>query len=778
MRCSSTALLIGLGLLAASPTRAESPDLFAPLDERWPTPDECRLASGFPGPGYWQQRADYDIEVSLDEDSKQVRGSAVLTYTNRSPHELRYVWLQLDNNIFARDSDAALAELAPDLSHFSYGTLASLLALETFDGRIQIDALTDAAGTPLRHRLAETLMRVDPVEPIPPGGIYQLKVSWHYTLNDATVIRARTGYEPFDDGNAIFEVAHWYPRVAVYSEHRGWHADPFLGRGEFTLEFGDFDVRITVPADHVVAATGVLANPEEALTPVQRGRLAIAADLSTRPVFIVTPEEAAEAEKQRTEQTKTWHFRAEEVRDFAWASSRKFIWDAMAVDIPEEKRSALAMSFYPNEAEPLWSKYSTHAVAHTLEVYGRHTFPYPYPVAISVNGPVGGMEYPMISFNAPRPKKDGTYYGSYSEKAPWKHSKYGLISVIIHEVGHNWFPMIVNSDERRWTWMDEGLNTFLQFLAERAWSEDYPSRRGFPADIATYMTSSNQVPIMSSSDSLIQFGNNAYGKPATALNILRETVLGRERFDDAFRHYARAWRFKRPNPSDFFRVMQDASGADLHWFFRGWFYTTDHVDIAISDIQRFELDTRDPRKDKAVRKADEAEEPETITEQRNEGMPRRVERFEGLKDFYDDYDPLAVTPKDIESYEELLEELDADERALLETKRRFTVVQFDNRGGIPMPLVLRLSYEDGTQEMVRIPADIWRRSPRRVRKLFMSEHPITAVELDPFLETADADTTNNRWPKKPTRTRFELFRAEQGPTPMSTPTSTRTSTVP
>lgn len=759
---------LALASCLLGPAAAARPaDPFRPLDDLLPTPGEARLASGHPGPSYWQQRADYELDIELDEAARQVRGRARITYHNLSPHTLPYLWVQLDNNIFARDSDAALSAVAPDLSRFSFDALRARLAMETFDGRLELDAVTAEDGSPLAHRVVGTLMRVDPPQLLAPGEAAVIVIRWHYTVNDATVIRARTGYEHFEeDGNDIFEIAHGYPRMAAYTDVRGWHNDQFLGRGEFTLEFGDFLLRLTVPADHVVAATGVLQNPEEVLTRKQRSRLE-EAKTSSSPVFVVTPSEAKAQEATRAEGSKTWVFRAENVRDVAWASSRKFIWDAQGVRAPGEDRTILAMSYYPNEAEPLWSRYSTRAIVHTLDVYGRHTFPYPYPVALSVNGPVGGMEYPMISFNRPRPKEDGTYYGTFTEEGhAWEHSKYGLISVIIHEVGHNWFPMIVNSDERRWTWMDEGLNTFLQFLAEQAWSEGYPSRRGFAEDITAYMQSRRQVPIMTTSDSLLQFGNNAYAKPATALNILRETILGREIFDDAFRRYARAWRFRRPMPADFFRLMEDASGRDLDWFWRGWFYTTDHVDIALGGICRYELDSKDLEREAKRRKKARDEAPENITEIRNEGMPRLVQRIEGLKDFYDDYDPLDVTPQDEEEVKDELASLEPHERELLETDRFFYGVDFVNRGGLVMPIILRIGYAGGDEDVVRIPAHIWRRSPKQVTKLFITKREIEKIEIDPFLETADVDRSNNTWPREPEKSRFELFQEKEVDTPM------------
>ncbi|MCA9713835.1 MAG: M1 family metallopeptidase, partial [Myxococcales bacterium] len=553
----AAALAVGDGGSVESDYRR---DPFRQLEELLPTPTATRAASGAPGARYWQQRADYSIKVELDERAHRIRGRERITYANNSPDELAYLWLQLDANIFRPDSDAARTQPAPPMDQMSFESLEQLLARERFDGGVRIQRVA-ARGEALPYTIVKTMMRVELPRPLKPGKRLALDIDWSYAINDSAKVGGRTGYERFDDGNDIFEIAQWFPRMVAYSDATGWQHKQFLGRGEFTLELGDYDVEITAPADHVVAATGELQNPRQVLSADQRARLE-RARRSNKPVFIVTPKEARAAERTRAgaKRTKTWRFKAEDVRDFAFASSRKFIWDAMATRVPGRAGPVLAMSLYPNEAEPLWSRYSTRAVAHTLTVYSRHTFPYPYPVAISVNGPVGGMEYPMICFNGPRPEDDGTYT---------ERTKYGLISVVIHEVGHNFFPMIVNSDERQWTWMDEGLNTFLQFLAEQAWEPDYPSRRGEPRDIVGYMTSANQVPVMTNSESLLQFGNNAYAKPATALNILRETVLGRELFDYAFRVYARRWRFRRPMPADFFRTMEDASGVDLDWFWRG-----------------------------------------------------------------------------------------------------------------------------------------------------------------------------------------------------------------
>ncbi len=541
---------------------SDSTDRFYQIDQWLPTPNSARTASGAPGPQYWQQRADYDIDVTLDDANQKILGTARIHYHNLSPHPLSYIWIQLDQNRFRPDADSVTAQPAPTLApKITFDAMSSILAQMVFDGGYKIgsvksfDAKESTVGKDIKFIINKTMMRIDLDKPLAPGESTHFAIDYQYNIVDAKVIRARGGYEFFEeDKNYIYEISQWYPRVAAYTDYSGWQHKQFLGRGEFTLELGDYDVRITVPSEMVVAATGVLTNADATLKPEWKERLAKASD-AKKPIFVVTQDEAKANEPVRSDTTKTWEFHADNVRDFAFAASRKFIWDAMGVEIDGQK--VMAMSYYPGEAEPLWSQYSTEAIVHTLDVYGKFSFAYPYPVAISVNGPVYGMEYPMICFNGPRPEDDGTYT---------KDTKYGLISVIIHEVGHNFYPMIVNSDERQWTWMDEGLNTFLQYLAEQEWENDYPSRRGDPEKIVPYMRGGNQRPIMTGSEEILQFGSNAYSKPATALNILRETILGRELFDFAFAEYARRWKFKRPTPSDFFRTMEDASGVDWTGF--------------------------------------------------------------------------------------------------------------------------------------------------------------------------------------------------------------------
>ena len=716
---------------------------FRQLEEELPTPNSWRTASGAPGPGYWQQRADYEIEVELDEETHRITGSETITYRNNSPDALSYLWVQLDANRHSHHSDATRTATAPNLHGISLDALERLLHRESYDTGLTITRVADGEGENLPHSIVRTMMRVDLRQPLEPGGTTRLRIDWHYTLIDATLVSARSGYEHFEeDGNRIYEVAQWFPRMASYTDDRGWHHKQFIGHGEFTLEFGDYRVRITVPEDHIVAATGVLQNPDEVMSREQRERLEEAQGAAD-PVFIVTPGEARENQADVARGRRSWVFHAEKVRDFAFASSRKFIWDAMGYDINGNR--GLAMSFYPNEGEPLWSRYSTRTIVHTLDVYSRHTFDYPYPVSISVNGPVYGMEYPMICFNGPRPEKDGTYS---------RNTKYSLITVIMHEIGHNFFPMIVNSDERQWTWMDEGLNTFMQFLAEQEWEEKYPSGRGEPHRITGYMTSGNQVPIMSNSESILQFGNNAYGKPATAINVLRETVLGRDLFDFAFREYSRRWMFKRPQPADFFRTMEDASGVDLDWFWRGWFYSTDHVDQSITDLRRFRMDTLDPVVDRARTRREREEAPESITRIRNRDAMRLIESHPELADFYNSHDDLEVTDRDREAYRKLIDRLEPAHRDILKSEAFFYVLEVENAGGVVMPVIVRIRYEDGSSEIREFPAEIWRRDSKRISKLLILNREVESVELDPHLQIADADRENNHFPRRIEKERF------------------------
>ena len=769
---SATALALTLAstLLAQPYTTKPLPtDKFRQLEELLPTPNAQRTASGAPGHAYWQQRADYVIDATLDDTKQSLTGAATITYHNASPDALAYLWLQLDPNIFAHGSDNRVTSGIPratpganPLDKFPYASLEALLLQESYDSDLKISAVTDAAGTALPHTVVKTMMRIDLPAPLAPGAKTTFKVSWSYLINNAKLLSLRCGYEYFEkDKNYLYEIAQWFPRMAAYNDTMGWQHKQYLGRGEFTLEFGDYLVRLTVPSDHIVSATGVLQNPEQVLTATQRARLKTAAT-APKPVFIVTPAEAKAAETGKPTGTKTWIFKADNVRDFAFASSRKFIWDAMGAPhhaSPDPKQPVMAMSFYPNEAEPLWSKYSTHAIIHTLDIYSKHTFAYPYAVAQSINGPIGGMEYPMICFNGPRPTEDGTYS---------RATKYALISVIIHEVGHNYFPMIVNSDERQWTWMDEGLNSFVQTLAEQQWEKDYPSRRAEARDMVGYMTGDGQVPIMTNSESIAQLGPNAYGKPAVALNLLRETILGRDLFDHAFKTYAQRWAFKRPYPADFFRTMEDASGVDLDWFWRGWFYTNDHVDLSLDAVRAYTLDTRDPAIEKPRAKQEKADRPRTPAQTRNATLPKRIDAYPELRDFYNDYDEATILPSDKKKYEELLKTLAKDKIRpdVLKTKRNFYLVEFSNVGGLVMPIILKIDYTDGSTEELRIPAEIWRIDNVKAAKLIMTQKEIKALQIDPHEEIGDADVENNFWPRRAIKSRFQLFKEPIDTSPM------------
>lgn len=731
---------------------------FQQIDGLLPTPNAQRTASGAPGPEYWQQQADYVIHVELDEVEKRVTGSAKITYHNNSPHALDYLWLGLDRNFFAADADTRLAPRGgePSRTRFYYSNLKRRLAEREFDGRINLHRVVDAKGNPLAHTVVKTVMRIDLPETLGSGAVFEFSIDWDFLINDATQISTRTGFEKFD-GGIVYAIAQWFPRMAAYTDYGGWQTKQYLGTGEFTLEFGNYEVHLTVPEDHIVGATGVLQNPEEVLTEEQRERLE-QAKVSEKPVFIVTPEEAEAAEGKDTDGKKTWVYRAERVRDFAFASSRVFVWDAMGVS--DQEGPVMAMALYPGDGIPLWDKYATHAVAHTIKSFSKKTFQYPYPAAIAVMGGVSsGMEYPMISFNGPLPEEDGTYPA---------RSKYGLISVIIHETGHNFMPMIVNSDERQWMWQDEGLNSFLQYLAEQTWEEDYPSRRGIPENLLSYMRSRSRDPVMTAADSLSSQGSNAYSQPAMALNILREVVLGRELFDFAFQTYAKRWMFKRPAPADFFRTMEDASGVDLDWFWRGWFYSTDRVDVAIEQVEEYQIDSRNPETEKEKERKEKEERPTRLSEIRDREELRRVEKYPELLDFYNEYDEFAVTESEQKKYKKLLESLKKEDidPALLEVGERFYLVEFRNVGGMVTPLILELVFADGSTEEVYLPAEIWRYDSRSASKLFITEKELTSVVFDPRNELTDTNVENNRWPPKVIETPVKLYKSDPHDNPM------------
>jgi hypothetical protein len=773
-----SALALCLAVTAhAKGNPGESEKRFAQLETLLPTPGLTRSASGAPGPQYWQQRADYRIKVSLDEQRRRISGVETITYMNRSPDVLRYVWLQLDQNIFKNDSIARRSETASTAGtrrdvvgsgdSLTFNAMRRHQSFEDREYGYEIGKVT-SGGRALAHTINDTMMRIDLPQPLRPGQSVEFTVEFAFNIVEEAAVGARSGYERFAKSDTYqYFMAQWFPRLAAYTDYTGWQHKQFLGRGEFTLEFGDYDVEIDVPADHVVTSTGVLQNPDAVLTATQRARLKEAAS-AKKPVFIITPAEALANEKKSTTQRRSWRYKAENVRDFAWASSRKYIWDAMGYKQNDPARPfVLAQSLYPNEAEPIWSRWSTYSVVHTLESYSRLSFPYPYPNAISVNAwERGGMEYPMISFNGYRPTPDEkTGKITYS-----RSTKYGLIGVIIHEVGHNYFPMIVNSDERQWTWMDEGLNTFLEYVAEVEWDTKYPAfgdKTNIAEAITDYMRSADQVPIMTNSESIVQFGPNAYNKPTAALAVLREAVMGRELFDHAFREYSNRWKFKRPTPADFFRTMEDASGVDLDWFWRGWFYGTDHVDVSVDSIREYQISSQDPDKEFPLKRTKTAaDRPPVISAERNReaGLVTRIERNPEVKDFYDENDEFTVTNKDRNEYREFREGLKPWETETLDRAVKagefVYFVDFRNVGGLVTPLPLTLTYADGSVEEMMVPAEVWRYNAEQISKLFIRKKRLVSVELDRRHIIADADTANNVSPRRVVQSRIELFKAK------------------
>lgn len=749
----SLLLAISIAFISNAQDENTNNNKFRQMYQEFSTPNVYRSANGAPGHKYYQQQADYVMDLVLDDEKQTLTGKETVTYTNNSPDVLDYLWLQLDQNVRSQDSDSKLIRTGSMHDQMSFGQLERMH--NDFDGGFKLTSVTDVSGKELDYTVNKTMMRIDLEKPLRPGAKFSFKINWWYNINNRDEIGGRSGYEYFEeDDNYLYTIAQFYPRMCVYNDVDGWQNKQFLGNGEFTLTFGNYNVSVTVPSDHVVGATGTLQNLKNVYSSAQVKRWEKAKSETVNPVIIVTQDEAEENEKEKASGTKTWRYSATNVRDFAFASSRKFIVDAMTVK--QDSKDVLAISYYPKEGNPLWEQYSTRAVAHTVNVYSKHTFDYPYPVAISVHSKSIGMEYPMICFNGGRPEKDGTY----SDR-----TKYAMIGVIIHEVGHNYFPMIVNSDERQWTWMDEGLNTFLQYLTEREWERDYPSRRGPAYKIVNYMKGdkSNISPIMTNSESILQFGNNAYGKPATALNILRETVMGRELFDHAFKTYANRWKFKHPTPEDLFRTMEDASGVDLDWFWRGWFYTTDHVDISLENVKWYKVDTKNPDTEFPRKRAEaKADDEKFIGNVRNKTDIKETysERDPLVSDFYNKHDKFEITELDKQDYDKYLSRLDDEEKNLLNAGYNYYELSFKNIGGLVMPLIIEFTYVDGTKEEFRIPAEIWQRDNYNVSKVFPLQKEVIAITLDPHLETADTEIYNNHWPRMVQPTRFELYKSK------------------
>ena len=722
---------------------------FKQLYDQFADPNRYHNASGAPGVDYYQQKVDYVMDVEIDDAKSKFYGEETITYTNNSPDQLPYLWLQLDQNIRKKDAPALEKNGAGNSATVRPSSFVSDFINDPFDGGFNIDWVKDANGNALKYKINQTMMRVDLPQAIAPGASYVFKIKWWYNINDHVEKRGRSGFEFFpEDGNKAYVIAQFFPRLCVYNDVEGWQNYQFWGNGEFALEFGDYQVNITVPSDHILEATGSLQNPKEVLTREEYRRFQDSADSFDKPVIIVTQAEAIAKESQFSTKKSTWKFEAINVRDFGFATSRKFIWERQAVQVGSKK--VMAVSLYPKEGNPLWEEYSTKAVLQTLKSYSKYTFDYPYPKAVSVHAKNQGMEYPMICWNYGRPAKDGTY----SDR-----TKFGMISVIIHEVGHNYFPMIVNSDERQWGWMDEGLDTFMQYLAEQDFGETYPqslgalekypSRRGDPQKIVPYMAGDQNFisPIMSNPENVFQLGPNAYAKPATALNILRETVMGRETFDHAFKTYSQRWMFKHPTPEDFFRSMEDASAVDLDWFWRGWFYSTDVVDIGVKNVKRYYF----------------SDEPDLEAKARLESYGYDLENLPGLVFKIDEdsenFDPEMAKQNAIDGSKILKDYMTAEGiDAGVVPPKYFYEVEFEKPGGLVMPLIVEYSYADGSSERVTYPVQLWRKNDASVKKIIASDKELIGVTVDPDLETADVNSENNSWPKKESPSDFEKFK--------------------
>ena len=710
---------------------------FRQLKDVLPTPNNRRTASGAPGYEYTQQKVDYIMDIVLDEKTNKIFGDESITYKNNSKDHLEYLWIQLDQNMRSPDSKTPLAN-SEKLGSTPFNgpkTFTKKNILKPADFGFKIEEVKNINGEALSYTINRTMMRINLPQPLSPGGSFQFSIKWNYLINNSVTDGGRSGFELFDDGNKNYTIAQFFPRLAVYDNVEGWQNMQFWGRSEWALEFGDYDVKITVPADHVVDATGELQNEKRVLTKEQQKRFEKARTSFDEPVFIVTQDEAEIAEKGRSNKTKTWHFNAKNVRDFAFASSRKYIWDAMAVNI--NGKTVMAVSLYPKEGNPLWEEHSTRVVANTLEEYSKMTFDYPYSKAISVHADRQGMEYPMICFNYGRPNPDGTY----SER-----TKRGMIGVITHEVGHNFFPMIVNSDERQWTWMDEGINSFVEILAELDYDPNFFTGN-LPKDIVGYMSinQDNLSPIMSQGDYVKNFGPNAYTKPAAGLYMLRQTIMGPELFDYAFRTYAKRWMFKHPSPADFFRTMEDASAMDLDWFWRGWFYTTDYNDIALKEVKKFIL-TDQP-----------TEEAKKMATRYNMDLAD----YDGKLVYYKEEKGAsnnALNASEIPVIKNHIASMTEDEKKLLkDIPNYFYEVTFEKPGGLVMPIIVELEFEDGSKDRYKFPAQIWRYNDKMVSKVFKTVKEIKKIIIDPDLETADIDTSNNSWPKKD-NSKFDKFK--------------------
>ncbi len=709
---------------------------FEPIDRMIDPPNSFRAASGAPGKDYWQQRANYKINVVLDENNNTINGDEMITYFNNSPDNLSYLWIQLEQNVNKKGSEDFGSVNNNITEGMNTRQMQFLTRAIDFPAGYTIKFIKDENGNAIKSLVNNTMMKVILNEPLKSGESLSFSIGWSYPITDRSMfLLSREGYEYFpEDNNTVYLIAHWFPRMAVYNDTEGWQNQQFNRLGEFALEFGNYEVNITVPEDHIIASTGELQNPSEVLSKTEMKRLEEAKKSFDKPVLIVTKEEAEANEKEKSTKLKTWKFKALNVRDFSFASSRKFIWDAQAVKFSDH--NTMAMSFFPKEGLPVWQEESTKAVVNALQVYSESTFEYPYPVAISVNTSNIGMEFPMISFNGGRPVN-----GKMSDGA-----KQGMIGTIVHEVGHNWFPMIISSDERKWMWMDEGLNTFIH---QRTIAERYPDFiSATPKNVVPFMSGDKSImrPIMTTSDNELfsQFGANFYLKPTVGLQMLRNSIVGKELFDQAFKEYCNRWKYKHPNPADLFRTLEDATAVDLDWFFKGWFFTTDNVDMELSDVKWFKV----------------YEESLNIEDQ-NKNVKMKIEGENSggkVKDFSSGPEVITMIPTSDQAYGQFLSRLDEPALRKQVSGKNIYELTIKNVGGLVMPVTIEWIFKDGSSETDKLPAEIWRLNEYEIKKTFLKDKEVTQVNLDPNFEFADTDMNNNTFPKKEEQSDFDKFK--------------------
>lgn len=714
-------LMLPLAIAVSAVAHAEATP-FSPLGSLVDPPSATRGADGRPTSTYWQQHIAYDIDATLDVERRVINAQAELRYTNNAPQALDAIWFEISPEATTKDAIAHRSATI-NVDSASVRDLRGLREQEERGGGLVVSSVADSEDRPLAFEARGTQLRVALPRPLASGQTVRIKLAWRVALVDLDRKGGRTGYMLLSSGDPIFHIAQWYPQPVAFTDYGGWRNVPFVDHGEFAPELGDYNVSLTLPAGQLVAATGVLTNEADVLTGVERTRLARLRQ--GKVTEIVTAAEAAT--KRRSSETRTWRFAARNVRDFALAASLRYRWDATLAGTSAVR----AMTFYPSEASALWRPLALPAIGHALDVYGRMTFDYPYPVVQAAFGPNDGMEHTMLAFSRYPP--DGPN-GTYS-----RERKRDFLWVLTHEVGHNWFPLIVNSDERAWTWMDEGLTSYLETLATLEWSGDYTTRPNLPAMLGAEREATGRQPPMTPANAVVDLFPTQYHRPAAALQVLRELVLGRETFDRAFRAYARAWMFKRPTPGDFFRTINQESGADLDWFWRAWFFSTDHVDLSLERVAALRL-VAVPAD--AIPAPADATPPANLTVLRNAAEGRRlmVEQVPRLADAYDRIPErtLAGATPSAHAVVDVQRTLDA-----LGQGGVFYELDIRNRGGVVSPVPIRIDYRDGTSERYVVPVELWFGDTKRAQHILWRAKSIRSVTLDPDAATGDVDRGNN-----------------------------------